>query len=308
MSRHLSWEFLSGRLSSGSPSVETISGAPACQLHVEKGGGRLSLIVKVPKAEGEELPSFAEIECRRVGDEVLLSSIRRERFQEFYSFLMAVADRVQLEHQPLVAAIKDAVEAVKALLAARDLLSPEQQLGLWGELSALRGLARRLGWKAALDGWVARAGGAEEHDFSLTAVDLEVKATRSELRRHHISSGSQLRPKPGRRLLLLSYQLTVGGAGGTSLPELVAQIRKEADASCRKQFENSLEATGWDDADAAQYPNRWLLRSEVTVIDAVDLPLIEVSGENANRVTGVSYVVDVAGLGQAAGEDWTWIG
>lgn len=277
-------------------------------MHVEKGGGRLSLIVKAPKAEGEVLPSFSEIECRRVGDAVLLSSSQRERFQEFYSFIMAVADRVQLEEQTLVDAINNAVEAVKALVAGTELLSTDQQLGLWGELSTLRELARQSSWKAALDGWVATADGPEEHDFSLATVDLEVKTTRSELRRHHISSGSQLRPKPGRKLFLLSYQLTSGGAGGASLPELVTMLRKEVEAACRNHLEKSLKAAGWDDGDAAHYPNRWLLRSEVTVIDATQLPLIDVTGANTNRVTSISYVIDVTGLGHAIEGTWTWIG
>lgn len=308
MSRHLSWEFLSGRINAGAPSVEPIQGEPLCQIHVERGGSRLSLIVSVAPEENETLPTFAAIECRRVGGEVLISSSQRDQFQEFYGFLMAVADRVQLGQQPLVAAIKDAVEAVRSLFAPSTVLSLEQQLGLWGELSTLRKLARQTSWREALSAWVAHANGPEEHDFSVADVDIEVKTTRGETRRHHISSGSQLRPKQGRKLFLISYQLTSGGAAGLSLPELVQELRKEVPTLCQKELEDSLRANGWHDIDSSQYPSRWLLRNAVTVIEANELPVVEVSGSNTDRVTSISYTIDVSGLGREVGEDSTWIG
>ncbi|MFO0599819.1 MAG: PD-(D/E)XK motif protein [Myxococcaceae bacterium] len=305
MSRHLSWEFLAARVATGTPSIESIKGTPACEVRVEAGGGRLSLIISVERTEDEQLPSFAAIECRRVGNHVQLSCTERDRYQDFYAFVMAVADRVQLQGQPLVEAINDAVESVRTLIAATNVLSEEQQLGLWAELETLRQVAQRTGWKTALDSWVANR--SEEHDFALPHMDLEVKATSNELRRHHISSASQLTPKPERELFVLSWQMTTGGAGGRSLGEVVADARKSVDSAMSKRFEQSLREAGWLDRDAPRYPTRWLQRGGVFAIKSTELPRVELVGPAPHRVTNVSFVVDVSGLGQKVEGDWSWL-
>ena len=309
--RHLSWEFLARRIKRGTPSIELIEGAPRCELTVEATGGRLALRINAPAATDERLPNFAAVECLRVGSGsrsyVQLSCTDHERFQEFYAFLTSVADRVQLQEQPVHEAIADAAEAVRELLAGGDALSLERQLGLWGELWVLKEVASRTDWKSATEAWVANGDSPEEHDFALTKVDIEVKTTNSELRRHHVSSASQFLPKHGRELFVVSLQVTTGGAGGTTLADSVEQARSSSPRSMSARLEKVLKAQGWRDSDADRYSTRWVHRNAPMVIEASEIPRLIVTGANPTRLVLYSYVVDVAGLGDQASGEWKWM-
>lgn len=308
--RFLSWEFLRARIESGTPSVDRVAGSPVCEVVVEPGGTRLALIVRAPADPDEKLPSFASVECVRIGSGVKgyvqLSCTDRSRYQEFYGFVMAVTDRVQLQGIPVAEAIVDAADTVRDLLANASALKLEQQIGLWGELWVLRELGDRLGWKVAMESWIANGDVAEEHDFALPNVDLEVKTTNRELRHHHVSSPSQFTPKHGRPLFVASLQITGSGAGGISLADAVRLARAECPSTMSLKLEKSLKAVGWSDDDAARYPTRWTHRDEPRIIDASELPRLEIAGANKNRLVGWTYVVDVAGLGESAQREWTW--
>lgn len=310
-SRHLSWEFLSARIKGGTPSREQIEGSPPCDLVVEANGRRIALRVFGAAQKDERLPFFAALECVRLGtgpkSYVQLSCTDRQRYQEFYGFLLAVADRVQLQAIPVDEAIADVAESVRDLLAGGAALSIERQLGLWGELWALEELAQRTSWMTAVQAWIANGDAPEEHDFALAELDIEVKTTSSELRRHHISSASQLTPKHNRPLFILSVQLTAGGAGGTSLSDAVSRVREAIERSVAAEVEKNLKAVGWRDEDADRYSTRWVHRSEPMAFDAKLLPRLEINGPNPHRLVSWSYVVDVAGLGDPTAGEWKWL-
>lgn len=302
--RHLSWEFLSERIKRGTPSREQVQGKPTCDVIVEARGRRLALRVNCPPQKDERLPFFAAVECIRIGTGtkscVQLSCTDRERYQEFYAFLSNVADRVQLHGARVDEAIAGAADSVRDLLAGGAALSLERQIGLWGELWALDALANRTDWSTAVQSWVANAQGPEEHDFALPALDVEVKTTSSELRRHHISSSEQLSPKLGRRLIVLSVQITAGGAAGITLSDAVSRVREAAPRSVRAKLEKALKAAGWHDIEGERYSTRWIHRTAPTAIDAVLLPRLQVLGAHPERVISLSYVLDVSGMGESA--------
>ncbi|MDX2015632.1 MAG: PD-(D/E)XK motif protein [Myxococcaceae bacterium] len=309
--RHLSWEFLSERIKGGTPSREQIQGTPQCDLILEARGRRLALVVTGAPAKDERLPFFASVECVRVGtgarSYVQLSCTDRERYQEFYAFVTAVADRVQLQGMPVDEAIADAADSVRDLLAGGTALPLERQLGLWGELWAVEALAERTTWKTAVQAWIANGDSPEEHDFALATLDIEVKTTNAELRRHHISSASQLTPKHDRPLFVLSLQITAGGAGGTTLADAVAKVRAAAVKSVAVKLEKTLKAVGWRDEDADRYSTRWVHRSAPIAFNATELPRLKVEGSNPHRLVSWTYVVDVSGLGESATGEWKWL-
>lgn len=309
--RHLSWDFLSERIKRGTPSREQIEGTPECDLLVESGGRRLALCIHTSPKADERLPFFAAVECLRVGtgpkSYVQLSCTDRQRYQEFYSFLISVADRVQLQELPVDEAIADAAETVRELLAGGSALPLERQLGLWGELWTLNEIATRSNWKTAIDAWIANGDSSEEHDFALDGVDIEVKTTNLELRHHHVSSASQFEPKHGRELFVMSLQVTAGGASGTTLTDAVDAARRAAPKSVSNKLEKTLKAVGWRDEDADRYSTRWVHRNAPMLIDASELPRLRVSGPNQARLRSWTYMVDVAGLGEPATGEWTWL-
>jgi hypothetical protein len=309
--RHLSWEFLRERIERGTPSREQIEGAPACDVLVESGGRRLALRIHVAAAAEERLPFFAAVECLRVGTAqksyVQLSCTDSQHYQEFYAFMVSVADRVQLQQLPVDEAITDAADTVRELLAGGTALPLERQLGLWGELWTLNEVASRTTWKIAIEGWIANGDSNEEHDFALAGVDLEVKTTNLELRHHHVSSASQFQPKHNRELFVMSLQLTAGGASGTTLTDAVQAARNAAPKSVANKLEKTLKAVGWRDEDGDRYSTRWVHRNKPMLIDATELPRLQVTGPNQPRLRSWSYVVDVAGLGEPAAGEWKWL-
>ena len=74
----------------------------------------------------------------------------------------------------------------------------------------------------------------EEHDFGMSAPDVEVKTTLGERREHWISTATQLVPTGDRPLYLLSIQLTSAALDSgqhPSRPGLIGPV--EAGGTCR---------------------------------------------------------------------------
>src|SRR5262249_1666676 len=150
-----------------------------------------------------ELPPspLVELDIRSVsfadgGPVVEVSTRNRDLYRDFYALACAVADRIQIDHLPADRAITDSLEAWSALLERLVVLSHEKQIGLLGELWALERVATGYGLEFALQAW--KGPEAEEHDFSLSAQDIEVKTTGGERRVHMISALTQLLPNPDR--------------------------------------------------------------------------------------------------------------
>src|SRR5690606_29419984 len=110
-------------------------------------------------------------------------------------------------------------------------------------------------------------------------------------------------PTVGRPLWLLSLQLTAAGAGGLSLPGLIASVRmKLVDGTVRSKFEERLGRVRWSDDQVALYGRRFRLRSDPAVyrVDA-DFPAITLAKLTAasvpvQRIAGLTYLLDLSGL------------
>jgi hypothetical protein len=110
---------------------------------------------------------------------------------------------------------------------------------------------------------------------------------------------------------VLSLRLDFGGASGVSLTEIVGRIRKSLaeDAKTLSALNQKLIAAGYSDEDSLYYPQRFRLADKARVI-SVDsgCPRIQegmltaVIGESAaQRVSHVTYRIDVEGLGHEEG-------
>ena len=97
-------------------------------------------------------------------------------YEEFYYFVMSVADEIQLRDAVPLDAVERKLREWEQLLARLALLTPEEQIGLWGELWMLRRLGATYG-EGVLSAWVGPQG--EAHDFRVGNVEFEVKATRN---------------------------------------------------------------------------------------------------------------------------------
>lgn len=309
-SRHLRWDSFEARISNGPPSVEAISGTPRVHLFIEPSGRRIG--VRFFTRQGGVVPSpLAEVTLREVGvgtDTALeVSTGNQDLYRDFYSLCCAIADRVQIEKQPVPVAVARTLASWAALIRRKSLLSQERQTGLLGELLFLRRVAGSLGWSAAAHAWLGPD--SEEHDFILPSVDAEVKSTTREQRIHQIGTLTQLRPKAGRTLQLVSVQLTQAGESGDafSLSTMVASVLATAGRSTPPAAElirDQIRRQGWEDEDAPHYMTRYRLRAPVmTLRVARGFPAItpetlaSLGSEAVARIDHVSYSINVDGLG-----------
>jgi hypothetical protein len=166
------------------------------------------------------------------------------------------------------------------------------------------------GWESAVRSW--NGPDAEEHDFSLETVDIEVKTTVSERRVHMIGSLTQLLAKPGRPLHILSLQYTRAGLGpGKTLTETVTGLLAAVSAlspMVMSELETRLHRSGWRAEHAPYYRTKWALRGAPRMV-AVDgaCPVIvpgtlaSLGANRLSRIVQVSYRIDLEGLGSEEG-------
>ena len=227
-------------------------------------------------------------------------SIEGSAVKTAYPVVCDIADRLQLNSHDFSRAVSGALHAWEALLAPKNVLSEERQTGLYGELLVLRELLKGMLPTLAIASW--RGPGAEEHDFGLQDFDLEVKATTTEDRLHWISSATQLMPSLNRPLWFASIMLTDGGAGGATLPELVAKLEASLPAPDVGTFRTKLHDAGWRNDDAQLYDRRLRLRTAPFILPvdqafpAITADGLVLAGIESSRIKRLKYMVDLTGL------------
>ncbi|MGW5703483.1 PD-(D/E)XK motif protein [Amycolatopsis japonica] len=222
-------------------------------------------------------------------------------FRDAYPLLCSMADRIQIGGLAPSEALWATLDKMTALLLAPDTLSREREVGLFGELLVVGGLAGPLGAAKAVEAW---RGGTEEHDFGLDAQDVEVKTTTGERRRHWIESLTQLERTGDRPLWLVSHQLTTAGVDrGRTLSDLIDTIRSQiGPGPARSGFERKLADAGWHDDHREQLRTRWTRRfaSQAYPVDETFPRLTEGglrnSGIRLAAIPEVRYRVDLTDL------------
>ena len=308
--RLMSWEnFRSRFLDEGLPVSVPVVGDPAVIVFADAGGSRIGLETPVDDDVTAPRSSVESITVLVRDGRFRIETADADLFQPVFAFLLDVSNRIQLDGKPPATAFNDALASWRRLLISSHVMSDELQLGLAGELVVLERLIRARG-ADAVEAWTGPD--REAHDFRLDGVELEVKTTGGELRRHLISRLDQLVASPGLDLYLVSIQLAAAGAAdGWTLPDqvatvrgLVAQVPEATDL-----LEQKLSQWGWRDADAPHYPRRRRLRTPLCLVPVdEDCPRIVPSildgalGDKASRVDDVGYRVNVEGLGVPDGE------
>jgi hypothetical protein len=308
----LSWQSFEQSYVRGPPREVVLPGEARLRLFVADAGTTFGL--RVGLGANQALPSspLGSVQIREVmlGGEATaeIRCVPGAVSKEFFYFLLAVADGMQLKGLSLPDAFDEAVRSWRGLLQGVSRMSDEQELGLFGELLTLALLVRRLG-AAAIGCWTGPS--KDPHDFRVRRNEFEVKTTASVNRVHVIHGMGQLVPSQKNRLYICSWQLERTGPGsGDTLSERIALTRTSlrANAGSLSRFEELLrKGTGWRDADAALYPVRWRPRTSPTLV-AVNTacPRItigvlspRVSPALAARISDVSYRVNLDGLGVA---------
>jgi hypothetical protein len=215
----------------------------------------------------------------------------------YYNFLNLVGERIH-SGSNIAQAFNESVTLWERLVQINPTLSQEREVGLFAELCFLNFLAADENF--AVEGWTGPE--SEEHDFKFLDYDIEVKATRSDVRSHRISSVSQLTPSPEKSLYLLSIQLTQSGAAGLTLPELVALTSENYRGDNLTTLKRKLAKVGYTDGDSELYRTKWALRTSPALY-AVDnhFPRIQESSLNLEPqmralISDIQYRVNVSTL------------
>ena len=301
--RHVELDVVQNYFQEKLDGVLTVEGDPPARLVIAASHDELA--IRVPATESvPDVTPFSNIRLDLIDDEQATwhqLSVRVDgNLAEVYATLRGVLDRLQVSKVPLSAAVESALDSLEEILAKRRGLSEDQQLGLAGELLTFVALADAEGVDSALEAWMGPLG--EEHDFALSTGDVEVKVTLGERRQHWISSLTQLIPTPGRKLYLLSIQLTpAGGGAGWSLPVLADRARRLNGAQA-SAVQLRLDGMGYRTNDADLYVSRWTLRSapEFYLVDD-QFPVITQDAllqvvPSTNRIVDVRYRIDLSGL------------
>ncbi|MBJ7469829.1 MAG: PD-(D/E)XK motif protein [Solirubrobacteraceae bacterium] len=269
--RHLTTAGLQEHWDAGVPVAIPIAGTPTLRLRVDPPRSRLTL--RVPLASEVEPPvnalAHVAVEVRIDGNQRFLEiSTTDERLAvDGHAMLMAVADRIQLDGIEPVEALEQTLATWEAILASRVRLTVQAEVGLVGELLVLRAMLDTAA--AGASAW--RGGLSEEHDFGFADVDVEVKTTTSEQRRHWIHGLGQLVPTGDSPLWLLSVQLTRAGEGdGHRLPELIDDLRVRLSCADRGILDQSVAAAGWSDDQRDLVTDRWRLRTAPVAFHVAD--------------------------------------
>lgn len=173
-----------------------------------------------------------------------------------------IADRLAACLRPVAEIIAEVLAKWRRFWSQqpRDVLSREQQLGLFAEIWFLTvWLIPRVGTREAVSRW--RGPLDSRHDFEWSGRSVEVKATTSTRGRiHHINGLDQLQPPENGDLLFFSLRLREEGGASNTLPSIVAACRGllERDAEATDSFEHLLARAGYSPVHEREYQERAL--------------------------------------------------
>lgn len=299
-SRRLTTAALHEHWDNAVPVLLPVAGTPPLRLRIDPPRGRLTLRAAVAPSVEVPTNTLAHLAVETRFDQgvryVEISTTDPRLILDGYAMLMAIADRIQVDGLAPLAALEQTLATWHSILATRVRMSPEAEIGLFGELLVVRALV-----EAAAAGATAWRGGlSEEHDFGFAEADVEVKTTSGEKRYHWIHGLTQLVPTGDTPLWLLSVQLTRGGeAQGQTLPELVDELLAATSGSDRERIVQNLAAVGWHDEQRDLFDERWRLRSAPRPFRVdVDFPrltpmLLSDAGVDIGALRQVSYEIDL---------------
>lgn len=298
--RHYSLANIDAFWAAGNPVVLPINGTPSCTLDIHPSNGAITLLTPFTPPE-PDVAKWRNITFKPVasndGAMAELTVFVDDNLHGAYGLLTSIADELQIEGEPLAAAVASAIQKHRGMFAGKARLSQDKEVGLFGELIVLEYLINEVGAGPAVGSWQGPL--SEEHDFVFGYVHLEIKTTSGEQRRHMMHGFTQLIPLRGVPLRLVSIQLTRSNVeGGRTLSQLVSQIRAKSGGH-RPKVDSALEAVGWNDDDAELYSTFWAKRNEPRAFDvgeqfpALTLARLTQVVPNIGVVSDLSYRVDV---------------
>lgn len=209
---------------------------------------------------------------------VELSCLDGALLRTFSALAIDVSSHVAGPELPSSRAVSDALGQWERLLRARHRLTPQEEIGLWGELWTL---ARMETPDAAVHAWQGPSHAVI--DFLCGSIAIDCKTSTQRL--HHCVSQEQLdRPCGDAAMYIVSLWIGCDPMG-ESLSELVSRL--DALLSESTTFEAKLLEAGYSRLDSALYRQRFAVLEEPLVFAEAAVPRIRAAdpGVSAIRFT-----------------------
>jgi hypothetical protein len=159
-------------------------------------------------------------------------------------------------------------------------MTPEAQLGLWGELWVI---SKSADADLLVAAW--RGPESEAVDFFMGGIGLEVKASKRRLV-HHVSQTQLERPVGDHQSTLMSVWVGIDPERGQSLTDLVdVNIQRLSDSAA---FLRKLATVGYVPVDREQYQTKFLLLEAPTFFHFADIPRVTAADPGVSQLR---YVV-----------------
>jgi Putative PD-(D/E)XK family member, (DUF4420) len=172
-------------------------------------------------------------------------------------------------------------------------LSPEEEIGLFGELAVLRAIIDAgVPMEVAVSSWVGP--NDANQDFELGTGAIEVKSTISPVSfPARISSLTQLDDAVLQPLFVVGVRLTQSTAG-QSLPEVIASMTQAVSANqeASRLFKNKVFAAGYYIAHAGSYPRKFVASAPRVVEVKAGFPRLTL-GTVPTGITEAKYSLDL---------------
>ncbi len=191
---------------------------------------------------------------------------REETLLDTFAVLAADISARFFDEPPTWKAVLDVVEEWQSLLGRKGRMTPEGELGLWGELWLID-LATDV--DRLFQAWLGPSGDAQ--DFFLDGVGIEVKTGRQR-GSHHVSQTQVGRPVGSYPAWLLSLWVKPDPIAGTSLAALASRV--VARSAQPESVVRQLAAAGYNPADREEYATGLVVLREPEWFPASAVPRV----------------------------------
>lgn len=291
------------------PIEQVIMRSPEVRLIYDPGAGRLGMRLRLEPGRNWSSTSTLQNVTMRL---VLVSGVHyvevstnsRDLLRPIYLLMSDVLSRVLEGEQDCLLALELSLDDFESLVAKSGQISKEKAIGLFGELWVLHALLEEK--SAGANTWIGAS--RESHDFRLGSLELEVKTTTSNVRRHSIHGLNQLSPTPGHDLELISIRISSSGSGGgRTMNSVVTDIRTilGSDDSSLRMFNRCLTAFGYDSEHAECLVPYQLAAAPMAIAIGSDFPVVSyewlsraLGSGPSSRIRDVELTLDLEGLGR----------
>ena len=291
------------------PIEQVILRSPELRLIYDPGASRLGMRLRLdPGRNWSSTGTLRNVTLRQVFVSgvhyVEVSTNSNDLFRPIYLLMSNVLSRVSEGELDCLRALELSLDDFECLVAKSGQISREKAIGLLGELWVLHALLEEK--SAGVNSWIGTS--RESHDFRLGSLELEVKTTSSNVRKHSINGLNQLSPTPGHALELISIRISSpGSGGGHTVNGVIADIRTilGADGVSLRTFNQCLTAFGYDSEHAECLVPYQLAATPMAITIGSDFPVVSyewlssvLGAGPSSRVRDVDLTLDLEGLGR----------